>query len=436
MGHVQLARRFLYVVIAVMTGVAAVTGCGGADRPDDRPRASIKTEGAHRPVHDPPVKFATDAGIAMPMEATSGRLTVGGTLDGELPVVLNEQIAFVAAPDNVQAVDTATGNLVGRIEPSGSPLGSVEAMGDDNPAQAPVIVKGAGFTILVAPFVVETAGTGTQAEHTLVELTGSNAETAKVMWRLPVRLPSWADSSYSTVSAVVVGTLDHIGVLTVANDDHAVSYGIDLAAHRILWTQAGFDAVAVAGSTAVGATVQDGTRERAVGYDVTSGKRKWFGEHSYELSVRGAGPHLITVNGRDYGSGDSYYRLLDARTGTVRQNLPSGLFGSSCRYDAKDTVVCAGMGSQSQVVCALDATSGKMLWQLPDKQADRIAPEVAAAWHGRVYGETGNGPVILDARSGDDVPAHPAIVPRLLNESTALALDDSGDQLMAYPTAG
>lgn len=68
------------------------------------------------------------------------------------------------------------------------------------------------------------------------------------------------------------------------------------------------------------------------------------------------------------------------------------------------------------------ARSGKVLWQLPDEQSDRVAPEVTSAWHGRVYGETENGPVALDARTGEDAPAGPGIAPVLVNGSAALAL--------------
>nr|WP_237281897.1 hypothetical protein [Streptomyces griseochromogenes] len=46
-----------------------------------------------------------------------------------------------------------------------------------------------------------------------------------------------------------------------------------------------------------------------------------------------------------------------------------------------------------------------MLWQLPVKQADRIAPKITTAWHGRVYGGTDHGAIALDARNGKDLLA-------------------------------
>ncbi|MFD0068647.1 hypothetical protein ACFRAI_39665 [Streptomyces sp. NPDC056637] len=40
----------------------------------------------------------------------------------------------------------------------------------------------------------------------------------------------------------------------------------------------------------------------------------------------------------------------------------------------------------------MNASTGKVAWQLPDPGADRIAPDVTAVWHGRVYGKTAAAP--------------------------------------------
>ncbi|MEU8433821.1 hypothetical protein AB0F18_13010 [Streptomyces sp. NPDC029216] len=84
-----------------------------------------------------------------------------------------------------------------------------------------------------------------------------------------------------------------------------------------------------------------------------------------------------------------------------------------------------------------DGTSGVPLWQLPDPAADRIAPEVTALWHGRVYGKTRSGTVALDARTGADLPTRPGTAPDLVNGYTAIALATTTTtvELMAYQTA-
>ncbi|MFI2373185.1 hypothetical protein [Streptomyces sp. NPDC018833] len=421
-----------------MTMLSAVTGCTAtADRSDNRaPSSATESKRPPRPVHDPPQKFASDAGTAMPAEATSGRLTVGGTLTAGLPVALHKQFAFVGTPQSVLVTDTGTGKVVRRVPPDGTPLREeAGTTGDLSSAQAPLLVEVDSTPLIVAAFLVKVTGTGTQADHTALEITAIDANKAKTLWRLPVRLPSWSDNSYSGVTSAVVGAFEDTAVVKVADEDHAVSFGIDLAARRALWTREDLSAVAVAGDTMVGVAVEDGVHQRAVGHDVGSGRRKWRGDDSYELEVHAAGPHLVTAQGRDYDSGNGYYRVLDARTGAVKRNL-SALVDSVCRYDDKDTVVCGGRRTTEDVAYAMDAKSAAVLWQLPDKRADRIAPDVTTAWHGRVYGTTSKGPVVLDARSGDDVATRPGIAPVVVNESAGLALDDSGDRLMAYPTSG
>jgi hypothetical protein len=440
MRSIQLTLRTRRLILTAALVGCTVTGCGSgtdsAKRTDDAPSAATsKPAAAPRPVHDPPAKFAS-AGSPLPDEATTGRLTIGGTLNSAIPVTLYKATAYVGAPDHVQAVDTATGHVTATVEPQGTALTKIGSYGDDNLAEAPAVVTVGGTPTLMAPFVVKQSGTGTQADHTAVEITFSDANTAEVQWRLTLRLPAWADSTYDDVAATAVGADASTGVIRVSAGDSAVTYGVDLTTHRTAWTHDEFRATAVAGGVVAGTTADDLVHERAVGYDAASGRRRWLGTDSYELGVYPAGPDLVLAQGRDYGSGDRYHRLLDATTGDIKREMPDELAGSTCAYDAKSTLVCHGSGSVGRIVYGLDATSGKTLWQLPDKQADRVAPTVTAAWHGRIYGTTTNGPVVLDARTGEDTPAQPGLAPVLVNESAGIALDEAGDNLLAYPTSG
>ncbi|MEU9117792.1 PQQ-binding-like beta-propeller repeat protein [Streptomyces sp. NPDC048483] len=423
--------------VAVLAAMSVVAGCsGGDDAADKKPPKSTGQQRPSRPVHDPPQKFATDAGTVMPEAATTGRLT-GGVLDADLPVALHQQTAFVAAPDAVSMVDTVTGKTVHRITPQGTPLqDEAERLANTSPATAPLIMPDGESPAVITPFLVKAAGSGTQADHTVVEVVGSSAESARRLWSLPIHLPGWVKDTTSQLTAAVVGAHGDTVVVRVSDNDQAVSYGINSATHRLLWTKPGYRAMTVSGRTMVGVALEDdGTHQRAVGYDVPSGRRLWRGVDSSGVEVQGAGPHLVTAQGSEYDSGDSYAQFLDIRDGSVKGKLPRWS-SQVCRYDAKDTVVCGGLGNPNWEARALDARTGKTLWQLPDRQADRIAPQVTAVWHGRLYGKTGHGAVVLDARTGKDVPAQAGAAPVLVNESVGLALDSKGDQLMAYPTSG
>ncbi|MFE9120414.1 hypothetical protein [Streptomyces sp. NPDC007172] len=95
-------------------------------------------------------------------------------------------------------------------------------------------------------------------------------------------------------------------------------------------------------------------------------------------------------------------------------------------------LICDGMGAAGYGVYGVEPSTGKVAWQLPDTQADRIAPKITTAWRGRVYGTTPNGAIALDARTSKDVPS-PHVAPLLVNESTGIVLNDG---LVAYPTSG
>ncbi|MGP3991243.1 hypothetical protein [Streptomyces sp. 3N207] len=420
--------------VVLLTAVAGCSDGDGNGHPGGKPAADGKPSGPTRPVHDPARTFASGQGVVLPEAATSGRLTVGGTMNEPPPVTLHKQRAFVAGPDKVQAVDTVTAKRT-TVRPEGTALEEVDVMGDENPAQAPALTKSGDGALLVHPFMVEVTGTGTQSDHVAVEITGIDADTAKVKWRMPIQVPDWAVDSYSPVTATAHAD-KNLAAVTVSTDDESITYGVDLTHRRTVWKKKDFETAAVSGQTVVGLSDEGGEHERVVAYDMSSERRLWRGQDSYELSAEAAGPHLVAVHGRDYEDGDSYDRLLDLRSGDVEKDFPPDSSVTTCKYDSKSTVVCSGSGPSGEIAIAVDASSAKGLWELPDKKSDRIAPEVFGAWHGRVYGETKNGPVALDARSGKDAPENPRISPFLVNESIGVALDKSGDRLMAYPTAG
>ncbi|MFH8926061.1 hypothetical protein ACH4D4_03275 [Streptomyces pristinaespiralis] len=428
------------LLLATAAALLVGTGCssGSDTSPLDSPKNATTTPASpSRPVHDPPSEFALGSGSPMPQEATAGRLTVGGTLKDPLPIALHKSTAYVALPDRVQAVDTADGRVLATIAPREEAVRNSAEWDVDDSAQAPAVVPHGDASTLLAPFLVEQSGTGTQADHTAVELTGSDTDSHEVTWRLVLDLPKWAETSLSTLYTRVSGSENGKALVTVWDRTNAITFAVDVGTHKVLWTLDGFWAIGIAAGTAFGATLEDGTaHERVAGHGIVDGRRRWIGTDSFGLSAYSAGPHLIILRGRDYASGEAYHRLVDARTGTTRREMPADLAGADCTYDDRRTLVCSGKGAEGDVAAGLDAGSGEILWQLPDDAADRVAPKVSTAWHGRVYGTTGNGIVALDARTGKDLPTAPAIAPVLVNETVGLALDESGDILMAYPTSG
>lgn len=337
-------------------------------------------------------------------------------------MALYKTTALVASARQMKAVDTATGQVTATVKPQGTPVDPGEFNTD--PAAPPLLVTSQGTATVLTSFVVERAGTGTQASHTVVEVNGTNADTGKVLWRLTLRPPQW-DGFSSDLRTAVVGADDDSAVIRVSTEDgyHAAAYGIDLNRPRQVWSTDKVRVDAVVDGAAVGAVYSDdlGTVQRPAGFDAASGERLWLGERSNDVETSVACPKLIRVRGVAYDSEEKYDRLVDSRSSRVRQTVPADIDDAACTYDGQHTLVCHGANGAS----GLDATSGEVLWRLPDEQADRIAPKVTAVWHGRVYGTANKSPVALYARTGKDLP-NPGIAPLLVNESVGIAFGDSG----------
>jgi hypothetical protein len=428
--------------VALVCG-ATLTACGsGGDSKaaGDAPSAAASKSGAAlRPVHDPPAKFAT-TGARMPDGLITDVLSLDGTLVGPPPVTLYGSTAYVGAFDHVQAIDTANGHVTATIEPKGN--GMAATAGIEHKAGAPAVVRTGGTPALVTPFPVVQTGTGTQADHVAVEVAVSDPATAKERWRVTLRLPEWAAEPTAELTTTAVGADGNIAVVTVTEEDfYAVTFGVDLTAHRQVWAQEAFAATGIAKGTAVGWSV-DKADWHIAGHDAATGKRRWQGQSiGTHQTVSTAGPNFVQLQAGDWGSDTKYLQLLDPATGTTKQRLPAALGQGTCVYDEKSTLVChdgTSKDTDGLVAYGLDATTGKMLWQLPDKQADRVAPEITTAWHGRVYGKTEKGPVALDARTGEDIPTSPGIAPVLVNGSAGLALkkEDWRTVLFVYPATG
>lgn len=356
-------------------------------------------------------------------------------------MALHKQRAYVALPDRVLAVDTANGAATTAVTAEAEPLVKLTP-NLENGLPAPFITDGESPLVLTT-FFVHQPGVGTQAPRVFLEFTAIPTATGAAPWRLPLELPEWTKESRSPIASSVVGASGKVAVFTLSSTQSTVSsfattYAVDLDSHRVLWTKDLFRAAAVTGGIVTGEKWDraDSDYSAVAGYDLATAAEKWRAEDRINLQVTPAGPHLILATAKNKSDFRIQYRqFLDPATGKVKRDLPDDLPGSDCAHDGASTVVCAGRGIESYA-WAVDDTSGAVRWQLPDKNAGRIAPQVTAVWHGRVYGKTADGPLALDARTGADLPTRPGIAPYLVNEYTGLALSESDDALTAYPTNG
>jgi hypothetical protein len=369
--------------------------------------------------------------VALPQEATQGAVALQGTA------------AYVAATDSLQAVDTSSGQVVATIRPRQQPLQSrdeVQIMGQviqvNSAGGPPQVATVDGKTLVLAPFLVQIPGHGTTQGRSAMELTAVAAATNQVAWTMPLELPEWASDPYADdLGAAVVGVQATTAVVVVANSDHRVTYAVDLAARQVRWQQDRFAAAELGGGVVIGTVTGDADfRQQLAALAIADGRRRWAALDSSGMNAYSAGPKLVAVSGQDYLSGDGFFMLLDRASGaTVTHVKTDRTVRVSCAYDGAAVTVCSS--SIAQWVFAVD-TAGKDLWELPDRAARRVAPTVTAVWHGAVYATTGNGPVVLDARTGADRNVDPGIAPVLVDDYVGLARDGTDRRLTAYPATG
>ncbi|MFJ8210591.1 hypothetical protein [Streptomyces sp. NPDC096033] len=330
----------------------------------------------------------------MPWEGISGLVNLMGTwmTEDDPPVALHDEKAYVATPDRRLVFDSTSQKTLETIRPEGGQPVSTLKRGDRNNAAPPVVTDGSS-PLLLAPFVVRQAGTGTQASRTVAELVAADAKTGKVSWRLRLDVADWTKEVTDSLAISDVGASANVAVVTLVKkgsetfSNPSTTYAVDLTTRRVLWTQETFKASVVAGGVVAGTKRKAASDEYSTptGYDLTTGAERWHDAAEYfNTYLRPAGPDLFYLDARDRAGGKNRLRLVDVRTGQTRQDGVA--LASRCRYDGVGAVVCWGRDE----VTGIDAQTGAPLWRLPDEKAGRVAPRVSSVWHGRVYGKTSN----------------------------------------------
>lgn len=438
------------VAVAMLTAIA---GCSDSHSPPLRPAAGsgAATGQSSQPPEpprrfDPPKTFAR-TGVELPGITQVPKSHTSSTPMGtQVPWVLHDSTVYAADSEGrLQAIDAARGQVAAVLTPPSLPAtAQQDSAGNQVLALVmpgrPIIAEVDGRPLVLFPELIAIPGRGTAAGRTVLDVMAVDPTTRAVAWTASVPVAGGAGPRISGVSPApsILGVRGTMLVVAVNDQETGTVHGIDIGTKTAVWSKDGYLGQTVAGDSVITIQPRDGTNtmQKVTALSVTDGNPRWsLPNNLYETRVMPAGPTFVAVEARDYSSGKSTFRIVDGNTAAdvipaAQATSSFSTYGMSCAWDNKSVTVCSGVG----IVMALDSTSGKELWRLPDQAANRVAPHVTTLWHGAVYGTAGNGAVVLDATTGQDI-ATPTIAPIQVSATTALAEDPTGD-LRAYPATG
>ncbi|MFF0723540.1 PQQ-binding-like beta-propeller repeat protein [Streptomyces sp. NPDC004134] len=391
----------------LLLGCTATDEDAGSSRKD--PAASPKPSDTAPPAppraYDRVTKFSAEETV---LPGGLSRTTLDGTT------------AWITGPSDLKVVDLTTEEST-VIRPKGQPPAISPHFG------RPVLTEVQGKRVAVAVLPVSTPGSGTHNDKAAVEMLVVDARTHKTIWSAEI---ADAGAGFSEDDAgAVLGADDGIAIV----DDGWAIRAVDLATRKTVWkTDGETQEVVAVGEGIVALTKTEDWGEVLHGLRVRDGKRAWTSgepEDSLHVSQLGPGRLLITRGADTAYDGGRVVGLADGR-----QVASPEIYAvpDRCVYDDEATVVCFQEQRGQPGAFALDATSGKVLWQLPTQ--DRFTPPISTAWHGIVYAEAGDVPLMLDARTGEDRTGDLPDVPDLVNGYVGLFQADESDLEDEPPT--
>ncbi|MFE7778430.1 PQQ-binding-like beta-propeller repeat protein [Streptomyces sp. NPDC057445] len=315
-------------------------------------------------------------------------------------VTLADGVAYVAAEDGLEAIDTQTG------EPrwEAGTKNAAELGGFGSPRAAPLVVETGGGTTVYAAWDRVVKGKGTAPSRPVIEVLAVDTATGKSTWSADIpAAPSATGLAADPIGADEILAPQIIGVdaetVVVAAAD--TTYAVDRAAGTVRWKKADFRAVVLAGGIVAGGEELTPIDGRLAGFAAATGKRRWTIRDTWQPAS--AGPKLLTAE-----HGDKQL-IVDAATGTQRAVLTGSDW--QCRHDAQSLVLCSRYRSVSGPgIIVFDAATLKKLWALPD-DSGRVVPKVNGFWHGAVYGQMTDDSVVLDGKTGQDRETSPGATP-------------------------
>ncbi|MGA5069096.1 PQQ-binding-like beta-propeller repeat protein [Streptomyces exfoliatus] len=359
------------------TALAACGGGGSSDAkaPGKSPEQSQAASGKpSRPVFDPPVRFE---GSAVEFPDAEQPSTASG--DATRPAVtLADGVAYVTAEEGLEAIDTETGDP--RWEATTKHPAEKGGFGSNRTAP---LVSADGKTVHAA-WGRNVKGEGTTPDRVVIEVLAVETATGKTAWSAEVAVDA------TSVSAPrIIGVDATTALVTGAG----TTYAVDPSTGTVRWKKPKFSAVTLADGVVAGGESTGFGEGRLLGLAAATGEQRWTVAEAREPAA--AAPRLLSATLNDKTL------VVDAVTGEQRAALDGS--GWRCRHDGQSLVLCSkyGYGEADRRITVFDASSVQQRWTLPGGSGRKV-PKVSGFWHGAVYGEVGDEPIVLDGTTGQD----------------------------------
>ncbi|MEV4265040.1 hypothetical protein [Kribbella sp. NPDC049584] len=409
---------------AVTAALILVAGCGGSDKKSDsgsgnggQSTTSATPSAPTVPSFDPPKALSVAA--AFPSADYQGR----SALD-EAQMGIAGQVALVGGFAGLNGHDVANPNNQWMIPSKSADTTTVSG------ASKPMAAKVDGKDVAVVAYAEEDKGNGTQKPSGLILVQWIDVMTGKKIAEVstPVSTldgtgsdaigsPKLTNTAYDPETGQVAVGVSTIGNSSVLSKTLAVFADPKTQKSTIMpaiTPAAVHDGVIAGAKGSNDAKATDGTILLA---DGASGKvtKQLPLKQPVPTPLAGGAKHAYFYGSRytDYDAGIAVSAIyaLDLSTGAVVQTAPAlpqkDVVGYDCIADQATSIVCTSNGNSGpEEILGLDDTTGKKTWGYTSLSGGRVVPQrVTAAYHGVVYAQTEAQPVLLDAKTGQDLPS-------------------------------
>ncbi|TCM46081.1 hypothetical protein [Kribbella sp. VKM Ac-2568] len=405
-------------LITVTAAVVLLAGCSGGDdkasnsSPDDGGQSASPTPTAPELASfDPPKAFAALSAIAEPRTEDSSVDTARAGMVGQTSLYANRT--------------AITGRTLAGS--SWQVLAKEVQTTKTTDFTGPMAVQLDGKEVIATAYIQDVQGSGTQKSHGQLNFQWIDPAEGKVITSIAFDLtPTLGPGNGGgriLSQAYDAATGQVVIALTVSSPDGTAKIE-DLSVYADPKTKKAtaipsLKAAGVLNGVVIAAKGQQGEGKRSLSIASVDGatgtvKKAAAVPGKNYLSALGTGGRRAYLHGTGFVEGGlghfvSSVYSVDIATGAIvetkRAETPSRSEGYTCFSDHATALVCNGNASQGKdEILAFDETTGKQSWGYTSESANRVVPDVTTVYNGAVYGLAGDQPVVMDAKTGQDVP--------------------------------